>query len=186
MGKWLGCLGLLALILLIIATLPELVFIVGGLGTALVLGTWAYGAWDERRARRAFDVVHGREGRRLILVYSRSPHWQRYIEEHWLPKYAGQSVILDWSERSTWRALLPKPPEVVLFERYAGRAEYNPLAIGVPRHGKVRVIRFWRAFRDFKHGREHALRRGEAELDSLAAQLQGDGGAETHPAAGGT
>jgi hypothetical protein len=172
MAKWLGCLGLLALLILVIAKLPELVFIVGGLGTALVFGTWAYGVWDERRVRRAFEIAHGSEGRRLILVYSRSPHWQRYIEEHWLPKYAGQAVVLDWSERSDWRTLAPKPPEILLFELHAGRAEYNPLAIGVPARGKLRVIRFWRAFRDFKHGREAALRRAEAELDVLAAELR--------------
>ena len=187
MGKWLGCLVLLALLVVIIATLPELIFIVGGVGTALVLGTWAYGAWSERRVRRAFEAIHGREGRRLILVYSRSPHWQRYIEEHWLPKYAGQAVILDWSERSTWRTLAPKPPEVALFERHAGRAEYNPLAIGVPARGKVRMIRFWRAFRDFKHGRESALRRAEGELELLAAELRGpDSETGTDRAAGGT
>jgi hypothetical protein len=187
MAKWLGCVGLLALLAVIFTTLPELVFIVGGLGTVLVLGTWAYGAWDERRARRAFDAVHGRHGRRLILVYSRSPHWQRYIEEHWLPKYAGRAVVLDWSERSRWRTLVPKPPEIVLFERHAGRAEYNPLAIGVPARGKVRVIRFWRAFRDFKHGREDALRRAEAELDAMAAALgAADGDAGSDPARGDT
>ena len=187
MGKWLGCLGLLVLLVLIIATLPELVFIVGGLGTVLVLGTWAYGAWDEGRVRRAFDAVHGNAGRRLILIYSQSPHWQRYIEEHWLPKYTDQAVILDWSERHTCRALAPKPPEIVLFERYGGRREYNPLAIGVPARGKVRVIRFWRAFRDFKHGREQALRRAEAELEVLAAELRdADGWTGTNPAAGGT
>ena len=187
MGKWLGCLGLAALGLLVIIKLPQLVFILGGLGTALVLGAWAYHAWDGWRVRRAFEEDHGRHGRRLILVYSRSPHWERYIEEHWLPKYGAEAVLLNWSDRSQWRTLRPKPPEVSLFERYAGSAEYNPLAIGVPVRGKVRVIRFWRAFRDFKHGKELALRQAEAELADLATALRGsDSEAGRDPAAGGT
>jgi hypothetical protein len=174
MGKWIGCLGFAALGLFIIFKLPELVFIVGGLGTALVLGAWAHQAWSDSRTRRSFEAAHGRFGRRLILVYSRSPHWQRYIEEQWLPKYGAQAVVLNWSDRSAWRSLRPKPPEVALFERHAGRGEYNPLVIGVAPRGKVRVIRFWRAFRDYKHGKELALRRAETELEALASALRGE------------
>ena len=187
MGKWLGCLGLAALALLVIIKLPQLVFILGGLGTALVLGAWAYHVWDGWRVRRTFEDAHGRHGRRLILVYSRSPHWERYIEERWLPKYGAEAVLLNWSDRSQWGTLRPKPPEVALFERYAGRAEYNPLAIGIPVRGKVRVIRFWRAFRDLKHGKELALRQAEADLADLATALRGsDSGPGRDPAAGGT
>lgn len=187
MGKWIGCLALAALGLLIIARAPILVFIAGGLGTALVLGTWAYQAWDARRARRAFEAAHGRHGRRLVIVYSRSPHWQRYVEEHWLPRYGSRAVVLNWSDRSAWRTMSPKPAEIALFERLSGRSEYNPLVLGVPPRGRIRVIRFWRAFRDFKHGREHALRRAEAELEALDAELHGDpadGAAAADPAGG--
>jgi hypothetical protein len=179
MAKWLGCLALVALGLFVIFKLPMLVFIVGGLGTASFLGAWAHHAWEGRRTRRAFEAMHGRHGRRLILVYSRSPHWQRYVEEHWLPKYGAQAVILDWSDRSAWRGTKPKPMKIALFERHAGQREYNPLVIGVPVRGKVRVIRFWRAFRDHKHGRDLALRRAEAELELLAAELRGESDAGT-------
>ena len=34
----------------------------------------------------------------------------------------------------------------------------------VPERGPVQVIRFWQAFRDYKHGKERALRAAEAEL----------------------
>ena len=180
MGKWFGCAGLLALLLLVIFQAPALVFVVGGLGSAVVLGGWAHHAWQGWRLRHTFEAAHGRHGRRLILVYSRSPHWQAYIEQHWLPRYAAQAVVLNWSDRSTWRALSPTPVEIALFERHAGRAEYNPLVIGVPARGTVRVIRFWQAFRDFKHGREHALRRAEADLDTLAAELRGPDTATAH------
>ena len=46
----------------------------------------------------------------------------------------------------------------------AGDREFNPLAIVFPERGLVQVIRFWQAFRDYKHGKERALRAAEAEL----------------------
>ena len=187
MAKWLGCLGLTALAVLVIFKAPALVFIIGGLGSAFFLGAWAHHEWQGWRVRHAFEETHGRHGRRMILVYSRSPHWQSYIEQHWLPRYGTQAVILNWSDRSTWRTLRRKPAEIMLFERYAGRAEYNPLVIGVPARGKPTVIRFWRAFRDFKHGRDGALRLAEADLEALATRLREPGSAErTNPPAGGT
>jgi hypothetical protein len=39
------------------------------------------------------------------------------------------------------------------------------MAIVFPKKGKAQVVRFWRAFRDFKHGKDAALRQSEAELD---------------------
>jgi hypothetical protein len=172
MGKWLGCIGLLALVVFAILKAPALIFIIGGLGSALVLGGWAHHEWQGWRVRRAFEQAHGRHGRRIILVYSRSPHWESYIEQQWLPRYGAQAVVLNWSDRAVWRTLPRKPPEIALFERYAGRTEYNPLVIGVPVRGEPRVIRFWLAFRDFKHGRDGALRRAEAELEALATELR--------------
>ncbi|HET6836699.1 MAG TPA: hypothetical protein VFH24_01585 [Gemmatimonadales bacterium] len=46
-----------------------------------------------------------------------------------------------------------------------GDREYNPVAIIIPKTGKMRVIRFWKAFRDYRHGKDQALRRAEAELE---------------------
>jgi hypothetical protein len=47
---------------------------------------------------------------------------------------------------------------------WAGDHEFNPLAIVIPADGSVRVIRFWQAFRDYKHGKHRTLRAAEAEL----------------------
>ena len=133
----------------------------------------AHDDWRARRDRRAFEARYGASGRRLILVTSRSPNWQSYIAEHWLPKYADLAVVLDWSERSHWPGGAGAPPEVALFRRHGGRRDFNPLAIGVPRGGKVRVVRFHQAFRDFKHGHNDALRVAERELEALANELRG-------------
>ena len=124
----------------------------------------------EARLRRAFEREHGAAGRRLVIVYSRSRHWQEHVERHWLPRYGDRAVVLDWSERSRWpRAGAPVAVEA--FRRWGGAREFNPLVIAVPRRGPVRTVRFWRAFRDLKHGKDRTLRAAEAELERLAAEV---------------
>ena len=169
----LGC-GIAAVasgVLLVIFHRP--LFLVAGILLVYVAAVVALDDWRARRDRRAFEARYGASGRRLILVTSRSPNWQSYIAEHWLPKYADVAVVLDWSERSHWPTGAGAPPEVALFRRHGGRRDFNPLAIGVPREGKVRVVRFHQAFRDFKHGHDDALRVAERELEMLANELRG-------------
>ena len=105
-------------------------------------------------------------GKDLLLVYSNSPHWQSYVEASWLPRWNARAVVLNWSERSTWER---NQPEVALFHALADQREYNPLAIVVPEHSRPVVVRFWRAFRDHKHGKDQKLRQQEAELERLLA-----------------
>ena len=56
------------------------------------------------------------------------------------------------------------PLEAKVFKQWAGEREFNPLAIIFSRSGKVKVIRFWQAFRDYKHGNEKLLKEAEASL----------------------
>ena len=157
-------------VLLVIFHRP--LFLVAGVLLVYVAIVVAVDDWRSRRDRRTFEAHHGASGRRLILVTSRSPNWESYIAEHWLPKYGDIALVLDWSERSHWPRGSAAPPEVALFRRYGGRQDFNPLAIGVPRRGRVRVVRFHQAFRDFKHGHDDALRAAERELESLANELR--------------
>ena len=126
----------------------------------------AVGAWlakrKRRRLQREFHNRWGEQGKRLLLVYSKSPNWQAYVEENWLPQLEFIAVVLDWSERSTWAER--QPFEAEIFRTWAGDREFNPLAIIIPADGPVRVIRFWQAFRDYKHGKDRTLRAAEAEL----------------------
>ncbi|HYN08190.1 MAG TPA: hypothetical protein VES67_12430 [Vicinamibacterales bacterium] len=72
--------------------------------------------------------------------------------------------MLNWSERSSWTR--PARAEVALFRAFAGSQEFNPLGIVVPATGRhVHIVRFWRAFRDYKHGKDRRLRAAETELD---------------------
>jgi hypothetical protein len=143
----------------------------------LALPFWAVGAWLDRRKKRrlqtGFHNRWGQQGKRLLLVYSNSPNWQAYVEENWLPQLQPIAVVLNWSERSTWAE--QHPFEADIFRTWAGRREFNPLAIVIPADGPVRVVRFWQAFRDFKHGKDRTLRAAEAELGAaLGVSLRAD------------
>jgi len=130
-----------------------------------------------RRAAGRFRRQWHRQGRDLLLVYSRSPLWQEYIEAEWLPAYAGRAVVLNWSDRRHW--LTSGSAEAALFRAYAGQHDFNPLAIAVPRGGgPVQVIRFWQAFHHRKHGQTAPLQTAEAEL---RAALEEAGPAASSP-----
>ena len=118
-------------------------------------------AWQGAVAIRRFRRQYGREGKDLLLVYSNSPHWQHYVESEWLPRWGERAVVVNWSERSRWSG---DEPEIVLFRSIAGSRAYNPIAVVVPPKGPVRVVRFWRAFRDKKHGKHGPLEHKEHEL----------------------
>lgn len=122
--------------------------------------------WLAARARRAFLATWAPVGKRILLVYSNSPHWQNYIEDRWLPRLRDRVVILNWSERRQWAT--HQPVEAAIFRGYAGLREFNPLAIVFPQGGETQVIRFWRAFRDFKHGKADALSAAERALFAAA------------------
>ena len=98
---------------------------------------------------------HGRHGRLLLFVYSDSPNWKAYVESNILPRIEGHAVTLNWSRRREWART--HPFEAKLFRRWAGEREFNPLALVIRPGRRVKVFRFWQAFRDFKHGRDKAL-----------------------------
>ena len=108
-----------------------------------------------------------------VLVYSDSPHWKEYIESVLVLRISNRVVTVNWSARSQWH--VNAPLEVQLFKHWGGEREYNPIAILVPRRGRVQTIRFWQAFRDRKHGNTAPLHEREGDLlRALAAAEQGD------------
>jgi hypothetical protein len=130
----------------------------------LIAAAYLADQWRKSRAIQRWRGAWSTKGKDVLLVYSNSPHWQRYVEENWLPRWGPRAVLLNWSERSSWER--PLPPEVALFRAFAGPREFNPLAIVVPATGtKVHVVRFWRAFREFKHGKDRLLLAAEADLE---------------------
>ena len=130
----------------------------------VVIGVFALDRWRKWRSVRAFRATWAAQGKDLLLVYSNSPHWQRYVEETWLPRWGHRAVVLNWSERSQWTD--SSRADVAIFRAFAGEREFNPIGIVVPRLGRqAHVVRFWLAFRDHKHGKNRLLLEKEAELD---------------------
>ncbi len=127
--------------------------------------------WGRLERRRLAAQVPDRwQGRRLLVVYSNSPVWQEYVEANWLPRLADVAVLLNWSERKRWPT--EHPFEARVFRRWAGPREFNPVAIAFMPDGTVEVVRFWRAFRDYKHGKPARLRSAEHRLEEVAAALR--------------
>ena len=148
--------GFLVLAVFLLAIAPVLLPVLAiWWPTQLARGRWLRYRWDHTWSSK---------GRRILLVYSRSPTWQPYIETRWLPRLEDRIVTLDWSERCDLRA------EGARYWR--GEAEFNPMAIVFPERGRVRTLRFWQAFRDFKHGKDEELRRIERQLFECAAVAQ--------------
>ena len=117
-----------------------------------------YGEWLKYRFWRR----HGRLGRFVLFVYSDSPHWKAYVESNILPRIEGHAVTLNWSRRREWART--HPFEARVFRRWSGEREFNPLALVIRPGRRVKVLRFWQAFRDFRHGKGGALAAAQGAL----------------------
>ena len=147
-------LGLLMLIILLPIILPLLIvaltlYVFSGLFLHLAIWCW----WCSR-------------GRNVLFVYSNSPIWQDYVERQILPRLGQRAVILNWSERSRWRRTLA----VLAFRYFGGSREFNPLAIVFRPARFTRSFRFYKPFRDFKHGRTEAVTKMEHDFLNLIDQ----------------
>jgi hypothetical protein len=133
--------------------------------------------WLTRRLRdayyrRQFGAKWAPQGKFVLFVYSNSPNWQAYVEEQLLPRIEPHAVVLNWSERQ--RLMTEAPLEFRAFRFWAGDREFNPIAIAVPAHGRVQIVRFWQAFRDLKHGKPLTLRTAEQRLATIVAELEAE------------
>ena len=143
-----------ALLLIMLALLP-----------VYGLFRWLQGCW----LRYHFERASGRAGKRILFVYSDSPNWKNYIETNILPKIAPHAVIMNWSQRGQWQEKAPL--EAKIFRHWAGDREFNPIAIVVPKLGRVSTIRFWQAFKDAKHGKTKTIHAKEEELFGVVRSL---------------
>jgi hypothetical protein len=102
-------------------------------------------------------------GRYVLFVYSDSPIWHDYIEEHILPRLGERAVILNWSQRSQWKRTLA----VMAFRYFGGVREFNPMAVVFRPFRLARRFRFYEPFCEFKHGKPEAVTKMEKELFDL-------------------
>ncbi len=116
-----------------------------------------------------FRQRHGRFGRFVLFIYSDSPNWKDYVEANILPRLEPHVVTLNWSQRQEWQRR--NPFEARLFRHWACETEFNPMALVFPPTGSVRDVRFWQAFRDFKHGKDRSLKQAEELLFSEVERI---------------
>ena len=102
-------------------------------------------------------------GRDILFVYSDSPIWHNYIEQHVLPHLGERAVVLNWSRRKGWRFSLARAAGY----HFGGWREFNPMAAVFRPFRRTRTFRFLQPFRDFKHGHPEALHRMESEFFGL-------------------
>ena len=138
----------LAVIVLVpIAVIVGLVWVIA----AVLLQLLVWGVWYPR-------------GRYGLIVYSNSPVWQDYFEQHVLPHVRSRAAVLNWSERTRWTSSLA----VTLFRFFAGSRDFNPIAMVFKPFRWVESFRFYRPFKDYKHGRPEEV---EVLRDELLRSL---------------
>lgn len=115
-------------------------------GVILLVGVWLI--WGQGRTS-------------VLLVTSDSPVWREYIEDEIRPRLPQSTRTLNWSERSEWNALSPR---VLVFRYFGGDREFNPMVIVFRPFRWPKTFRFWRAFRDDKHGKTESLARLQRDL----------------------
>ena len=102
-------------------------------------------------------------GRDILFVYSDSPVWHDYIEQRIVPHLGERAIVLNWSQRKRWRLSLRR----MAFYHFGGDREFNPLAVVFRPFRRTRTFRFWKPFRDFKHGQPEELQKMEDEFFGL-------------------
>ncbi len=87
------------------------------------------------------------------------------MKDQILPLVRERAALLNWSERKTWQKWsLP----VRVFHTYAGGRDFNPMVILFRPFPRTKSIRFFPAFREWKHSKIEAV---EQLRDELARQL---------------
>jgi len=120
--------------------------------------------------RLTVEIAWCARGRRILVVYSRSPVWQERIETEWLPRLGDRAVVLDWSDRATWGRW--RPFAAVVFRCWAPEKSVNPLVVLFPVFPFVRHIEFYRSFHNWKHGDPSALYAAESSLFAFVDELR--------------
>ena len=100
-------------------------------------------------------------GVRCLLVHSDSPAWRDHIQTRWLSRIGDVAIVLNWSERASWRSDL----RVRVFRRFCGeRHNFNPAVVVFRGLREPHVFRFFYAFQEVKANRRQYLEALEAQM----------------------
>ena len=101
------------------------------------------------------------KGKDTLFVYSNSPIWHDYMMRQVLPLVLDRAIVLNWSERSTWRIWRLTQQ---VFYSFGGHREFNPMVIMFRPFRRAKLFRFWSVFKDWKHGNTEPVERLRNEL----------------------
>jgi hypothetical protein len=104
------------------------------------------------------------KGKDVLFVYSDSPIWREYMTSHVLPLVRERAVVLNWSERSKWS---PWSLRVSVFRAFGGSREFNPMVVKFQLFRKVKILRYWSAFQDWKRGYTEPVESLNNQLSSM-------------------
>ena len=137
-----------AVVLLLIPLVPLLLATYFAYAIVLQMVIWMW--WSTR-------------GVNVLLVYSDSPNWHDYIETKIIPRLPSSNVAINWSERRNWKRFsLP----VMAVRFFGGSREFNPMVVVFRPFHWAKTCRFWKPFKDYKHGKAEPLHAMETELFS--------------------
>jgi hypothetical protein len=105
-------------------------------------------------------------GKDILFVYSDSPIWRDYMLSEVLPLVETRAVVLNWSERSTWKRWSLR---VLAFRFFGGRKAFNPLIVVFRPLRSAWKFRFWPAFREWKQGNKQAVEKLKLEIAQTLA-----------------
>jgi len=101
------------------------------------------------------------KGKYILFTYSESENWSQYIEDNILPKIDEYSIIINRSKNQHWKSKFKLERHAI--ESWAN-ININPIAIIFEPNKKVKVIEFYKAFRDLKHGKLETINSKSQEL----------------------
>lgn len=101
----------------------------------------------------AWSVWHLR-GRRVLLVFSDSPHWRDFMGGEVAARLGTCAVVLNRSQQSRRRFTLA----CFAYQHFGGWRDHCPLAVVFRPFRRSRIYRFHKPFIEWKHGKPEALR----------------------------
>jgi len=107
----------------------------GWLAQALLVNLMAWYVWRPN-------------GKLVLVVYSDSTIWKSYFESELLPRLGDTAVVLNWSHRKQWGISIA----ALAFRRYGGRINFNPAAFVFGPFKRVKVLRYYEPFKEYKRG----------------------------------
>jgi hypothetical protein len=103
-------------------------------------------------------------GKDILFIYSDSPIWRDYMLSEILPLVEKRAVVLNWSQRSTWKRW---SLGVLAFRFFAGHKAFNPLIVVFRPFRLAKKFRFWPAFREWKQGNKNSVDKLKQEVTHM-------------------